>query len=244
MKFARCCLALMCVAGAVAASGDGFAQARAYGQNADCPRERAVTLRSPRAGRRPRRGARRRAGSFAQASAAPRPKVGLVLGGGGARGRSAPRRARGARGASRAVRLRGRDQHGRARGRSVRRRRVAGGDEGDDRQDRLGGDVRRQRRARGGEPAQEAARRPVLFRARVRRDRGRAFATAKGRWRARSSSSSSTSSCARDLGDRNIEELPLPLTLIATDIGTGERVALRERQPHHRRCARACRCRA
>ncbi|HEX4943535.1 MAG TPA: patatin-like phospholipase family protein [Usitatibacteraceae bacterium] len=31
-----------------------------------------------------------------------------------------------------------------------------------------------------------------------------------------------------DPGDRNIEELPLPLTLIATDIGTGERVALRE----------------
>ena len=29
-------------------------------------------------------------------------------------------------------------------------------------------------------------------------------------------------------GDRNIEELPLPLTLIATDIGTGERVALLE----------------
>jgi NTE family protein len=31
-----------------------------------------------------------------------------------------------------------------------------------------------------------------------------------------------------DPGDRNIEELPLPLTLIATDIGTGERVALRD----------------
>jgi NTE family protein len=30
-----------------------------------------------------------------------------------------------------------------------------------------------------------------------------------------------------DLGDRNIEQLPLPLTLIATDIGTGERVAMR-----------------
>jgi NTE family protein len=31
-----------------------------------------------------------------------------------------------------------------------------------------------------------------------------------------------------DLGERNIEELPIPLTLIATDIGTGERVAMRE----------------
>ena len=31
-----------------------------------------------------------------------------------------------------------------------------------------------------------------------------------------------------DLGERSIEELPLPLTLIATDIGTGERVAMRE----------------
>jgi NTE family protein len=30
-----------------------------------------------------------------------------------------------------------------------------------------------------------------------------------------------------DLGERSIEELPLPLTLIATDIGTGERVAMR-----------------
>ncbi|HUL96069.1 MAG TPA: patatin-like phospholipase family protein [Usitatibacter sp.] len=30
-----------------------------------------------------------------------------------------------------------------------------------------------------------------------------------------------------DLGERNIEELPLPLTLIATDIVTGERVAMR-----------------
>ena len=30
-----------------------------------------------------------------------------------------------------------------------------------------------------------------------------------------------------DLGERNIEELPLPATLIATDIGTGERVAMR-----------------
>ncbi|MBL0143110.1 MAG: patatin-like phospholipase family protein [Betaproteobacteria bacterium] len=30
-----------------------------------------------------------------------------------------------------------------------------------------------------------------------------------------------------DLGDRRIEQLPLPLTLIATDIGTGERVAMR-----------------
>jgi len=30
-----------------------------------------------------------------------------------------------------------------------------------------------------------------------------------------------------DLGERNIEDLPLPLTLIATDIGTGERVAMR-----------------
>jgi NTE family protein len=30
-----------------------------------------------------------------------------------------------------------------------------------------------------------------------------------------------------DLGERNIEELPLPLSLIATDIGTGERVAMR-----------------
>lgn len=30
-----------------------------------------------------------------------------------------------------------------------------------------------------------------------------------------------------DLGERNIEHLPLPLTLIATDIGTGERVAMR-----------------
>jgi NTE family protein len=30
-----------------------------------------------------------------------------------------------------------------------------------------------------------------------------------------------------DLGERNIEELPLPLTLIATDIGSGERVAMR-----------------
>jgi NTE family protein len=30
-----------------------------------------------------------------------------------------------------------------------------------------------------------------------------------------------------DLGERNIEELPLPLTLIATDIGTGARVAMR-----------------
>ena len=31
-----------------------------------------------------------------------------------------------------------------------------------------------------------------------------------------------------DLGERGIEELPIPLTLIATDIGTGERVAMRE----------------
>jgi NTE family protein len=31
-----------------------------------------------------------------------------------------------------------------------------------------------------------------------------------------------------DLGERNIEELPIPLTLIATDIGTGERVAMRD----------------
>ena len=31
-----------------------------------------------------------------------------------------------------------------------------------------------------------------------------------------------------DLGERNIEELPLPLSLMATDIGTGERVAMRE----------------
>lgn len=31
-----------------------------------------------------------------------------------------------------------------------------------------------------------------------------------------------------DPGDRDIEDLPLPLTLIATDIGTGERVALRD----------------
>jgi NTE family protein len=31
-----------------------------------------------------------------------------------------------------------------------------------------------------------------------------------------------------DLGERNIEELPVPLTLIATDIGTGERVAMRD----------------
>jgi len=31
-----------------------------------------------------------------------------------------------------------------------------------------------------------------------------------------------------DLGERGIEELPVPLTLIATDIGTGERVAMRE----------------
>ncbi len=31
-----------------------------------------------------------------------------------------------------------------------------------------------------------------------------------------------------DLGERNIEELPLPLTLIATDIGTGERVPMRD----------------
>ena len=30
-----------------------------------------------------------------------------------------------------------------------------------------------------------------------------------------------------DPGERNIEDLPLPLTLIATDIGTGERVAMR-----------------
>jgi NTE family protein len=30
-----------------------------------------------------------------------------------------------------------------------------------------------------------------------------------------------------DLGERNIEELPVPLTLIATDIGNGERVAMR-----------------
>jgi NTE family protein len=30
-----------------------------------------------------------------------------------------------------------------------------------------------------------------------------------------------------DLGERNIEELPLPLTLIATDIGTGDRVPMR-----------------
>ena len=30
-----------------------------------------------------------------------------------------------------------------------------------------------------------------------------------------------------DLGERPIETLPLPLTLIATDIGTGERVAMR-----------------
>ncbi len=30
-----------------------------------------------------------------------------------------------------------------------------------------------------------------------------------------------------DLGERNIEDLPLPLTLIATDIGTGARVAMR-----------------
>lgn len=31
-----------------------------------------------------------------------------------------------------------------------------------------------------------------------------------------------------DLGERNIEDLPVPLTLIATDIGTGERVAMRD----------------
>jgi NTE family protein len=31
-----------------------------------------------------------------------------------------------------------------------------------------------------------------------------------------------------DLGERNIEELPLPLTLMATDIASGERVAMRE----------------
>jgi NTE family protein len=31
-----------------------------------------------------------------------------------------------------------------------------------------------------------------------------------------------------DLGERNIEDLPVPLTLIATDIGTGERVAMRK----------------
>jgi len=31
-----------------------------------------------------------------------------------------------------------------------------------------------------------------------------------------------------DLGERSIEDLPIPLTLIATDIGTGERVAMRE----------------
>jgi NTE family protein len=31
-----------------------------------------------------------------------------------------------------------------------------------------------------------------------------------------------------DLGERSIEELPIPLTLIATDIGTGERVAMRD----------------
>ncbi len=30
-----------------------------------------------------------------------------------------------------------------------------------------------------------------------------------------------------ELGDRNIEELPIPLAIIATDIGTGERVAIR-----------------
>jgi NTE family protein len=31
-----------------------------------------------------------------------------------------------------------------------------------------------------------------------------------------------------DLGERSIEELPIPLTLIATDIGNGERVAMRD----------------
>ncbi|MCW5593270.1 MAG: BamA/TamA family outer membrane protein, partial [Burkholderiales bacterium] len=31
-----------------------------------------------------------------------------------------------------------------------------------------------------------------------------------------------------DLGERNIEDLPIPLTLIATDIGTGERVPMRD----------------
>jgi len=31
-----------------------------------------------------------------------------------------------------------------------------------------------------------------------------------------------------DLGERNIEDLPVPLTLIATDIGSGERVAMRD----------------
>ena len=31
-----------------------------------------------------------------------------------------------------------------------------------------------------------------------------------------------------DLGERSIEDLPIPLSLIATDIGTGERVAMRE----------------
>jgi NTE family protein len=31
-----------------------------------------------------------------------------------------------------------------------------------------------------------------------------------------------------DLGERNIEELPIPLTLIATDIGNGDRVAMRQ----------------
>jgi NTE family protein len=31
-----------------------------------------------------------------------------------------------------------------------------------------------------------------------------------------------------DLGERNIEDLPVPLTLIATDIGTGERVGMRD----------------
>ncbi len=88
--------------------------------------------------------------------------------------RGAHGRPRGARGTARAFRLHRRHQRGRARRGRLRSRRLAREDEDDLRRDRLGEDVRRLRRARRRELSPQAARRPLLFRARVRREARRA----------------------------------------------------------------------
>lgn len=187
MKFARCCLALMCLAGAVGAPGDGLAQA----------------------------------------SAASRPKVGLVLGGGGARGGAHL----GVLEVLEELRVPFDCVAGTSMGALVGGAYVAGVSPAEMRET-----IRRTDWATIFDDS--AGREGVSLRRKQLDDRfysGLEFGVSWDGLRYREGAVAGekfklffNELVHSDPGDRNIEELPLPLTLIATDIGTGERVALRE----------------
>ena len=169
-----------------------------------------------------------------QAAPAERPRIGLVLSGGGARGAAHVGVIRGARGHAHPDRRRGRHQHGRSHRRPVcgRARR---------RRDRPRCSARSTGRtccatARRAATSSTGASRTTATSSRAARSasaRARASSLPLGLVQGQKITQVLRTATLRVGGPQDFDKLPTPFRALATDLETGEPVVLRSRRPRH-----------